>query len=93
MSFKLYCSLYFELVFTAITCATLADPVNGAVLFDNTVDLSGNVPFETVATFMCDDEFGRIGAETRTCGGDGSSTTGLFDGTSPTCERELFRML
>ena len=67
----------------------MSDPTNGGVSFDSiAADGIGNYAFGTVATFTCDSSFGLNGAETRTCGGDGSSPTGVFDGTSPTCERE-----
>ena len=71
-----------------ITCAAVSDPTNGGVSFDSSTDVNGNYAFGTVATFACDPSFGRNGAETRTCGGDGRSPTGSFDGTSPICERE-----
>ena len=68
-------------------------PTDVEVVFDMSADGNGNYAFGTVATFACDSGFGRNGAETRTCGGDGSSPMGAFDGTSPTCERELFSLV
>ena len=76
------------LVLVMYACAAVADPTNGGVSFNSTADGNGNYAFGTVATFACDSSFSRNGAETRTCGGDGSSPTGSFEGTSPTCERE-----
>ena len=44
-------------------------------------------PFQTVASYSCGAESAIVGGSvTRTCGGDGSSTLGTFDGTEPDCE-------
>ena len=47
----------------------------------------GGYPFGTVATYDCGAMAAIVGGPvTRTCGGDGSSTVGSFDGTEPMCE-------
>lgn len=46
----------------------------------------------TVATYSCDPGYGLSGGDTaRTCGGDGSTTTGVWDGMMPTCQRTLIQ--
>ena len=43
--------------------------------------------FATVATYTCDTGYGLSrGDATSTCGGDGSSTSGIWSGVVPTCE-------
>ncbi len=54
-------------------------PVNGQVVYENS--------FSSIATYTCDTGYGLSGGDTtRTCGGDGSSTNGAWDGMMPTCE-------
>ena len=73
---------------TAIMCPDLADPVNGDIMFS--LDNTAPYAFATTATYQCDVGFGRTGGnEVRTCGGDGSSTTGEWSGTAPTCEGKV----
>ncbi len=38
------------------------------------------------ATYSCNSGFALVGNKTRNCSGDGSSTTGYFDGMAPTCK-------
>ena len=72
---------------SGITCVLLTDPTNGdATTYDMSSDVIGNYPFGTVASFSCMTGFGIVGIVTRTCGGDGSSVMGTFDGSTPTCE-------
>ena len=42
----------------------------------------------TVATYSCNDGYGLVGGDIRTCvdGGDGNG--GVFDGEAPICERK-----
>ena len=40
--------------------------------------------FGAVATYTCDDDFDLVGSTTLTCQADGT-----WDGTAPTCDREL----
>ena len=49
---------------------------------------SDNLEFGTQAIYSCDNGFSLVGNTTRTCTGDGSSTTSSFDGEAPTCEGE-----
>ena len=58
------------------------------ISYDESPDGSGNYPFGTVAMFSCMAEFGLVGAASSTCGGDGSSPTGMFAPANPTCEGE-----
>ena len=47
----------------------------------------GQYPFGTMATYSCGTTAAIVGGSvTRTCGGDGSSTLGSFDGIEPMCE-------
>ena len=41
-----------------------------------------------MATYSCNTGFALIGNNTRTCTGNGSSTTGFFNGVAPTCQGE-----
>ncbi|XP_064384999.1 E-selectin-like [Halichondria panicea] len=66
-----------------ITCPPLNDPSNGTVTYNVESD---NLEFGTQAIYSCDNGFSLVGNTTRTCTGDGSSTTSSFDGEAPTCE-------
>ncbi len=46
-----------------------------------------------MANHTCDTGFVLVGNNTKTCTGDGSSTTGVFDGETAICERELLQLL
>ena len=68
-----------------IVCPFLPDPENGNIVFD---DLT--FEFGTTAIYECDVGFGLSGDSTvRICRGDGTSTTGEWTGTAPTCDRML----
>ncbi len=45
--------------------------------------------FDVVATYNCFAGFSLVGNNTRNCTGDGSSTTGAFDGIAPICAGRL----
>ena len=65
------------------------DPTNAnETMYNNVPDDNGNYPYGTLAVYMCVPGFGLLGSGTRTCGGDGSSTTGSFDGSAPSCVGE-----
>ncbi len=73
----------------AITCPTLLFPNNGSIDFGGaSSDENSTYAFNVVATYNCDTGFSLVGNHTRTCTGDGNSTTGAFNKLSPTCERE-----
>ena len=76
-----------------ITCPPLTAPTNGSVTYSSTSDENGNYTFNAMANHSCDTGFVLVGNNTRTCTGDGSSTTGVFDGEAAICERELMQML
>lgn len=61
----------------------LAQPVNGAISYSS--GMSSTFDFGTIATYSCESGFAVIGSLKRTCGGDGSSLTGEWDGYDPTC--------
>ncbi|XP_064407631.1 uncharacterized protein LOC135352375 isoform X3 [Halichondria panicea] len=70
-----------------ITCPPLTAPTNGSVTYSSsTSDENGNYAFNTMANHSCDTGFGLVGNNTRTCTGDGSSTTGVFDGEAAICK-------
>ncbi len=73
------------LVSTVITCPPLNDPTNGTVTYNVK---SSNLEFGKQAIYNCNTGFALVGNTTRTCTGDGSSTTGAFDGGTSTCEGE-----
>ena len=63
-----------------------------AALSSGSIDFSGassdgnsNYAFDVVANYNCDNGFSLVGNSSRTCTGDGSSTTGVFDGIAPIC--------
>ncbi len=57
----------------------------------STSDENGNYALYIMANHSCDTGFVVVGNNTRTCTGDGSSTTGVFDGEAVVCERELMQ--
>ena len=67
----------------AITCSELSLIENGEI----TLDPDSTSPFDygTTASYDCDEGFFLQGESNRTCGGDGSSTVGIFDGVAPVC--------
>ena len=71
---------------TAITCPPSTAPSNGSVTYSSIADDNDSYAFEVVATYSCFTGFALVGDNSRTCTGDGSSTTGAFDGISPICE-------
>ena len=71
-------------LFTAIECPALSTLANGDISY--TPDMTGPLDFATIATHSCNTGFFLMGIGTlRSCGGDGSSTVGIWNGTAPTC--------
>ena len=60
----------------------LTAPTNGRI--DYTTDATAPHDFGTVATYVCDPGYGRVGDLTRTCGG----STGVWSGSAATCARK-----
>ena len=79
----------FLLAVTAITCTDLVmgSMMNVASIAYSTGSADSR-PFGSVATVTCDSGFGVVGSATSTCTGDGTSTTGMFDLSTFTCDRE-----
>ena len=77
------------LAVTAITCADLVmgSMMNVASIAYSTGSADSR-PFGSVATVTCDSGFGVVGSATSTCTGDGTSTTGMFDLSTFTCDCE-----
>ena len=72
---------------TALTCSGLSVPQNGRIFF--TPDTTSPYDYNSVATYACNPGFGLTGGDpTRTCGGDDSSTSGVWSGTAPVCNRK-----
>ncbi len=73
----------------AVTCSELSTPDNGQVLYASAITLA---PFDfgTTATYQCDAGFGLVGETMSRCGGDGSSSNGVWTGTPPTCEGTMY---
>ena len=73
---------------TAITCSvSLGSITNGQVTYSP--DTTPPYDFGTVATFSCNTGFSLSVDVVRTCGGDGSSQSGEWSGSSPVCVGEL----
>ncbi len=70
----------------AIMCPFLTTPVNGSVTYTSTSNGNSSYPFNSMAIFSCNTGFSLVGGNNRTCTGDGSSTTGTFNGVNPICE-------
>ena len=62
------------------------------ISYDTAVDGSGDYVFGTVASFGCVSGYVLLGAASATCVGDSSSTVGMFDSVTPTCESKLLTM-
>ncbi|XP_064399001.1 uncharacterized protein LOC135345497 isoform X2 [Halichondria panicea] len=77
-----------EFVCNAITCPPLTAPTNGFVTYNTTINEDGTYALDVVATYSCDTGFYLVSntSLTETCTGNGSSTTGAFDGQAPICE-------
>ncbi len=71
---------------TAITCPPLSSLTNGSVSYSNMPGQNNNYAFNVMATYSCNSAFSLVGNKTRNCSGDGSGTSGDFDGLAPTCE-------
>ena len=83
-------SLLYLTVSTAITCSSLPS-VSGQIIYSP--DSSNPFDYGTLAEYSCDTGLGVNGPITRTCGGDGLNTTGVWsDSARPTtCDgRGLF---
>ncbi len=62
------------------------------MVFNGVVYENGNLEIGAEAVYSCNTGLSLVGSNNRTCTGDGSSTTGTFDGVAPTCERELTKV-
>ena len=71
---------------TAIECPALVNLTNGAILYAS--DTTAPYDFETTATHSCNPGYFLVGEKTRSCGGNGSSTTGEWDLSEPSCGEE-----
>ncbi len=56
-------------------------------MFNGVVHPNGNFEFGAVAIYSCNTGFSLVGGNNRICTGDGRSTSGVFNGLAPTCER------
>ena len=74
---------------TAITCTDLdVGSMMDVASIGYSTGPADSRPFGTVATVTCDNGFGVVGFATSTCTGGGTSTTGMFDLSTFTCDRE-----
>ena len=69
-------ALIVQFPYTAVDCGVFPNSTNGAV------DTSSGTTFMMTATYTCNTGYTLIGANTRTCGGDGQWTP-----DAPTCSR------
>ena len=80
--------IYFFFLIPAIMCPDLPDPANGQIMY--ATDTTPEFEFETTATYVCNPEYGLLeGNGIRTCGGDGSTYRGIWEGEVPVCDRKL----
>ncbi len=82
VSFEL-CFLHRSSSLAAITCASLSPIVNGMIMYSP--DQTSPYDYNTIATHSCNEGFFLEGEQTRSCSGDGSSTTGEWGGVPPIC--------
>ena len=68
-----------------VMCEDLPDPVNGQIVF--APDTLCPFALGTMATYSCNAGF-ELQSENsvRTCEGDGTSESGTWSGTAPTCD-------
>ncbi len=90
VSIYVSCDLRYTPLLAVIICPALMHPMNGQIdYYGGGVNSNQfQISFGTIATYTCVHGFALICNNTRTCTGDGSSTTGAFSGIDPTCERE-----
>ncbi len=67
----------------------MSNPVSGSVMFTGVMNENRDWEFATEAVYSCNTGFSLVGKSNRTCTGDGSSVTGIFNGVAPTCEGEF----
>ena len=67
----------------AIICSTLDAILNGAIVYSP--DTTDPFDYETNATYSCNEGFYLEGKSFRTCFGDGSSVSGMWNGITPVC--------
>lgn len=73
-------------------CPDIPNPTNGRI--DFAPDETAFFDYATNATYVCNFGYGLSGTNTiRRCGGDGTSTTGVWSGSAPTCESMHFLKL
>ena len=89
-SFPMLFLLVYIYIYTAIECPALSDLTNGFIVYAS--DITSLYDFGTTATHSCNKGYSLVGDEIRTCGGDGTSTTGEWDLSEPSCERKLILM-
>ena len=71
----------------AIMCVELTAPANGQIAYST--DQTPDFDFGTVVTYTCDRGYGISGGDSeRLCGGDGSTSNGMWSEVAPSCERK-----
>ncbi len=83
--------IYYSYILTAITCSALTVIGNGMIVYSS--DRTEPHDYGTTAMYECDPGYEITGGDSeRTCTGDSSSPSGLWDGTAPQCPR-MFMIL
>ena len=73
-------------------CPSLPDPPNGQIVYST--NTTGDQMFGATASYVCDSGFGLSGGErVRACSSDGSSTTGFWTESAPSCLGENVKTL
>ncbi len=80
-------------LYAAIQCPTLNDINNGDISYNSRND-AGQFGFNTEATHTCDNGFFLSnGSDVRVCGGNDSSTIGMWSGHIPVCTGESLLLI
>ena len=74
-------------MFIVITCSSLSPLANGQIVYST----NGTLTYGVMATYLCEEGFALSGeTQVRTCGSNGFSPNGEWDGDAQTCEGESY---
>ena len=82
-----YVGFVHHFILAAITCSALTKLVSGIIDYSQSSN-SVRYSYGTTASYQCNSGYNRTGGDTeRTCTGNGSTSSGRWDGTAPQCPR------